>query len=78
MASMMHRVEMGHDEIIHDAETNFDGTRLATCSDSHTIKIFELNGNQSKLLKELSGHEGPVWQLDWAHPKHNNLLASCS
>ena len=23
-------------------------------------------------------HEGPVWQLSWAHPKFGNILASCS
>lgn len=24
-----------------------------------------------------SSHEGPVWQLAWAHPMFGNLLASC-
>ena len=23
-------------------------------------------------------HEGPVWQVSWAHPMFGNLLASCS
>ena len=23
------------------------------------------------------GHEGPVWQLAWAHPKFGSILASC-
>ena len=23
-------------------------------------------------------HEGPVWQVTWAHPMFGNLLASCS
>lgn len=22
-------------------------------------------------------HEGPVWQVAWAHPKHGSMLASC-
>ena len=26
----------------------------------------------------LSGHQGPVWQVAWAHPKFGVLLASCS
>ena len=26
----------------------------------------------------LTGHEGPVWQVSWAHPKFGALLASCS
>ena len=24
------------------------------------------------------GHEGPVWQVAWAHPKFGSLIASCS
>ena len=23
-------------------------------------------------------HEGPVWQLAWAHPRYGQILASCS
>ena len=23
-------------------------------------------------------HEGPVWQVAWAHPKFGSILASCS
>lgn len=23
-------------------------------------------------------HEGPVWQVAWAHPTYGNILASCS
>lgn len=23
-------------------------------------------------------HEGPVWQVAWAHPMFGNILASCS
>ena len=23
-------------------------------------------------------HEGPVWQIAWAHPKFGSILASCS
>ena len=26
----------------------------------------------------LTGHEGPVWQVAWAHPKFGVILASCS
>uniref|UniRef100_A0A0R3R780 Protein SEC13 homolog n=1 Tax=Brugia timori TaxID=42155 RepID=A0A0R3R780_9BILA len=26
----------------------------------------------------LNGHTGPVWQVSWAHPKFDNVLASCS
>lgn len=30
------------------------------------------------LLNLLCSHEGPVWQVAWAHPKYGSILASCS
>lgn len=78
MVSVIHQIDTNHDELIHDAQANFYGTRLATCSSDNKIKIFELSGKQSKFLAELNGHEGAVWQLDWSHPQFGNLLASCS
>lgn len=78
MISMLHQIDTNHEELIHDSQANFYGTRLATCSGDGKVKIFELNGSQTRLLAELNGHEGPVWQLDWSHPEFGNLLASCS
>lgn len=78
MVSILHQVDTHHEELIHDAIANFDGTKLATCGSDKVIKVFELNGNQSRLLSDLHGHDGPVWQLDWSHPEFDNLLASCS
>jgi protein transport protein SEC13 len=31
-----------------------------------------------ELCATLQGHEGPVWQVSWAHPKFGVILASCS
>jgi protein transport protein SEC13 len=57
---------------------DYYGKRLATCSSDRTIKIFEVVENTQTLVATLAGHEGPVWQVDWAHPKFGSLLASCS
>lgn len=78
MVSVVHQIDTDHEELIHDAQANYYGNRLATASGDNKIRIFKLDGNQSRLLAELSGHEGPVWQLDWSHPEYENLLASCS
>lgn len=52
---------------------------MATASSDRTIKVFQVEPGQSeRLLTTLSGHQGPVWQVAWAHPKFGNLLASCS
>lgn len=71
-------INNAHSELIHDAVLDYYGKRLATCSSDHTVKIFEVEGETHKLVDTLQGHEGPVWQVDWAHPKFGVILASCS
>jgi protein transport protein SEC13 len=70
--------ESGHLDMVHDAQLDYYGRRLATCSSDRTIKIFELSGEQHTQIADLKGHEGPVWQVAWAHPKYGSLLASAS
>jgi protein transport protein SEC13 len=78
MASRAAQFETGHEEMIHDAQMDYYGKRLATASSDRTIKIFEVAGEKQTLLATLSGHDSPVWQVSWAHPKFGGLLASCS
>jgi len=70
--------ESGHQDMIHDAQLDYYGKRLATASSDHSIKIFEVSPTgEHNLLTSLQGHEGPVWQVAWAHPKFGQILASC-
>ncbi|KAM7534982.1 hypothetical protein Aperf_G00000090674 [Anoplocephala perfoliata] len=78
MVSVYQTVDTGHEDIIHDAQMNYYGTTLATCSSDEVIKLFDVKDKKQKLVAELKGHQGPVWGLSWAHPIHGNLLASCS
>lgn len=71
-------INNAHVDLIHDAVLDYYGKRLATCSSDKTIKIFEVNQDSHTLVETLEGHEGPVWQIDWAHPKFGVILASCS
>eukprot|EP00959_Pyramimonas_sp_CCMP1952_P078316 1637226-Pyramimonas_sp.AAC.1 len=64
--------------MIHDAQLDYYGKRLATCSSDRTIKIFNVAGDAHVHLADLIGHEGPVWQIGWAHPKFGHVLASAS
>lgn len=75
-----------HADSIHDAVLDYYGKRLATCSSDKTIKVFEVSEASEdnstsnpgyQLLDTLSEHSGPVWQVDWAHPKFGTCLASC-
>ena len=49
--------------MVHDAQMDFYGTRLATCSSDRTIKIFEVKEGTQTKVADLRGHEGPVWQV---------------
>jgi hypothetical protein len=64
--------------MVHDAQLDYYGKRLATCSSDRTVKVFDLSGDQKTLIADLRGHEGPIWQVSWAHPRYGSLLASAS
>jgi len=42
------------------------------------VKIFEIKEGSQVQIADLKGHEGPVWQVAWAHPRYGSILASCS
>ena len=64
MVSMQSRIETSHRDVVHDAQMNFYGNLLATCSSDRMVKLFEVKANgQSFPLAELNGHEGPVCQV---------------
>ena len=72
------KIESGHQDTVHDVQMDYYGKRLATASSDNTIKIIGVSNSTSQHLATLSGHQGPVWQVAWAHPKNGSLLASCS
>lgn len=78
MASPLVAIDTQHDDMIHDSQFDYYSKRLATCSSDKTIKIFDVSGDMYHNSATLRGHEGPVWQVAWAHPKFGVILASCS
>lgn len=64
----------------HDAQLDYYGKKLATCSSDRTIRVYDVQEGTGQRVQvaELKGHEGPVWQVAWAHPQFGVLLASCS
>ncbi|KAK7915750.1 hypothetical protein WMY93_011511 [Mugilogobius chulae] len=76
MVSVINTVDTSHEDMIHDAQMDYYGTRLATCSSDRTVKIFDVRNGGQILVADLRGHEGPVWQVAWAHPMFGNVLAS--
>jgi len=78
MAQTIATFDTAHGGTLHDAQLDYYGKRLATASSDHTVRIWDVSSEQPQFLAELKGHEGPVWQVCWAHPKFGNILATCS
>lgn len=74
----MTTINTDHEDMIHDAQMDYYGRKLATCSSDRSVKIYEVVGESYKLTADLRGHDGPVWQVAWAHPMYGTILASCS
>jgi protein transport protein SEC13 len=73
-------IETAHEDMIHDAQLDYYGKRLATCSSDRTVRVFDVVDGEAQrgAGKVLKGHTGPVWQVAWAHPKFGHILASAS
>lgn len=78
MVSTEQTINTYHEDMIHDAQMDYYGKRLATASSDRTIRIFDVVEGNYQLIATLPGHSGAVWQVSWAHPKFGNIIASCS
>uniref|UniRef100_A0A182XE55 Protein SEC13 homolog n=1 Tax=Anopheles quadriannulatus TaxID=34691 RepID=A0A182XE55_ANOQN len=78
MVSVLNTIDTGHEDMIHCADVDYYGLRLATCSSDNSVKIFDIKNGAQTLAADLKGHGGPVWQVAWGHPRYGNVLASCS
>ena len=78
MAQTIASFDTAHAGTIHDAQVDYYGKRLATASSDHSIRVWDVSSEQQSFIAELRGHEAPVWQLSWSHPKFGSLLASSS
>jgi protein transport protein SEC13 len=78
MAVRVSQFDTGHGDLVHDTQFDYYGRRLATCSSDGIVRIFSVEQEPAQYLADLTGHQGPVWQVAWAHPKFGNVLASAS
>lgn len=78
MVSQTKSFESGHTDVVHDIQFDYYGKQLATCSSDKTIKVFSVGSNETRATATLVGHTGPIWQIQWAHPKFGSIIASAS
>ena len=66
-------------DYIHDITHSLTGTRLAMCTSSQSIIVWERSADDWRPRSTItSAHNGPIWRLDWAHPEFGQIIASCS
>lgn len=64
--------------LMHDCQLDYYGKRVAAAASNNTVAVWDITDGQQRPVGQLSGHEGPIWKVSWAHPKFGSLLATCS
>lgn len=67
-----------HQDVVHDTQFDYYGQLLATASSDRTVGIHVIENGKLRRVATLTGHEGPVWMVSWAHPRFGVALASAS
>jgi WD40 repeat protein len=76
MATPVSHFDTGHTDTVHDSQFDYYGQRLATCSSDGVVRIFSVDQDPAQYVADLTGHQGPVWQVAWGHPKFGSIVAS--
>jgi protein transport protein SEC13 len=72
-------IDTQHADVIHDTQFDYYGRFMATASSDKCVKVFATGEeNNGAHVATLTGHDGPVWMVDWAHPSFGVAIASCS
>lgn len=67
------------DDLILDIQFDHFGTSYATSSADHKLRIYKKDQNgQYVFTAGWMAHSAAIWHIDWAHPRHGTVLASCS
>ena len=54
MATTLATIDSQHTDMIHDAQLDYYGRRLATCSSDRLIKIYDVLGDESAHSADLA------------------------
>lgn len=69
-------VDTTHDDHINDCQFDYYGTSLASCDSKGFLAICTLRNGGHETEATIQAHEGPIWQLAWAHPKYDSVIAT--
>lgn len=74
----IYSLESKHEDSINDCSFDYYGTQLVSCDSNGLLQFsgIRLDGTQED-IQTIKAHDGPVWQVAWAHPKFESVVASC-
>lgn len=64
-------------DLILDIQFDSFGSRFATASSDQKIRVYRKVNGEFELESSWTAHAATIWHLDWAHPHHGTILASC-
>mmetsp|Transcript_15144 Transcript_15144/g.34480 ORF Transcript_15144/g.34480 Transcript_15144/m.34480 type:complete len:319 (+) Transcript_15144:80-1036(+) len=77
MAEVVSSFDTAHGGVVHDAQLDYYGLRLATASADGHIRLWDTSTPEMPtFLEDLGKHSGAVCQVMWSPPEVGNLLAS--
>lgn len=79
MSKSILQFESEHDGEINDCQFDFYGLRMASVDSSGFLYIYSIENNTMHKDNKVtvSVHSGPAWQVAWAHPKYESVIATC-
>jgi protein transport protein SEC13 len=68
-----------HEGMINDCQFDYYGLRIASCDSNGFVQVYSIEKDEiNKSSKaNFSAHAGPAWQVAWAHPKYESIIATC-
>ena len=68
-----------HEDNINDCQFDYYGTQVASCDSKGFLQISPVRSDGQPTSGQITfkAHEGPIWQVAWAHPKYESVVATC-
>ena len=76
----MFSIDTKHEDNINDCQFDYYGTQVASCDSKGFLQISSVRSDSTNSgANEItfSAHQGPIWQVAWAHPKYESVIATC-